>query len=105
MTYGSGNHSRPNLSISLSSNGERSVSSLEKEIMRLQEVLRERETEISALEESLKEAHDKSDTATSETSERGPGKIDVDLPILVNGASHEKADSAHLSPKTLGQFD
>jgi hypothetical protein len=33
---------------------ERSAVSLEKEIMRLQEVLRERETEISVLEESLK---------------------------------------------------
>ncbi|KAL1744355.1 kinesin [Schizophyllum fasciatum] len=105
MTYGSGNHSRPNLSISLSSNGERSVSSMEKEIMRLQEVLREREMEISALEESLKEAQDKSDMTSSELTEGKPRKIDVDLPIIVNGTSHENSDSVHLSPKTLGQFD
>lgn len=104
-TYGSGNHSRANLSISLPSNGtERSVPSLEKEIMRLQEVLRERESEITILEESLKEAHDRSDSATSESPETKPRTLDVDLPII-NGAHHDRQDSAHLSPKTLGQFD
>lgn len=51
-------YSRPNLSISLPgtlniSSGERSVTSLQKEVMRLQEVLKEREAEISALESSM----------------------------------------------------
>ncbi|KAF9013938.1 kinesin domain-containing protein [Cyathus striatus] len=53
--------SRPNLSVSLPGispgySNERSVSSLEKEIMRLQEVLKEREAEISVLEASLMES-------------------------------------------------
>ena len=48
---------RPNLSISLpiGPGHERSVPSLEKEIMRLQEVLKEREAEITTLEFALKE--------------------------------------------------
>jgi len=52
---------RPNQSTSLSYSGattpteQRSAMSMEKEIMRLQEVLREREAEFSALESSLKE--------------------------------------------------
>lgn len=48
---------RGNLSISLPIGPahERSVASLEKEIMRLQEVLKERESEISTLEVTLKE--------------------------------------------------
>ena len=49
--------SRANLSISLpiGPSHERSVASLEKEIMRLQEVLKERESEITSLETILKE--------------------------------------------------
>jgi hypothetical protein len=43
------------LTTSVPSYGERSVYSLEKEIMRLQEVLKEREAEITMLEESVKE--------------------------------------------------
>ncbi|OCB86667.1 kinesin [Sanghuangporus baumii] len=48
---------RPNLSISLpiGPGHERSVPSLEKEIMRLQEVLKEREAEITTLESALKD--------------------------------------------------
>ncbi len=50
---------RPNLSISLpighSTANERSVASLEKEIMRLQEVLKERESDIESLERTLKD--------------------------------------------------
>lgn len=49
--------SRSNLSISLpfGPGHERSVASLEKEIMRLQEVLKDRETEICQLENTLRE--------------------------------------------------
>ncbi|KAF8651435.1 hypothetical protein AX16_004736 [Volvariella volvacea WC 439] len=90
--------SRPNLSISLPSpalNGqERSVSSLEKEIMRLQEVLKEREAEISVLETSLRE---------SRIAEAAAPTPPVDSKVKVNGHS---ADPDHtLSPKTLNQFD
>ena len=93
--------SRPNLSISMpglspggSGSGERSVSSLEKEIMRLQEVLKEREAEITLLEESLKE--------------RDQGKSFVSSPegspvrSEANGAGNPE-DA--LSPKTLHRFD
>ncbi|EAU88724.2 kinesin [Coprinopsis cinerea okayama7 len=93
--------SRPSLSISMPSlsptTNERSVSSLEKEIMRLQEVLKERETEITLLEESLK---------ASERREK-------ELGILANGEGSQlerngadsDALSGVLSPKTLNQFD
>ncbi|KNZ78457.1 Kinesin-like protein KIF27 [Termitomyces sp. J132] len=75
-----------NLSTSLPSsssfNGsERSVHSLEHEIMRLQEVLKEREAEITLLEESLKER-----------------------PLLQPSGLNGTA-AATLSPKTLNQFD
>ena len=60
---------RPNLSISLpiGPGHERSVSSLEKEIMRLQEVLKEREAEIVTLETTLKSKEvEKRESARSE---------------------------------------
>ena len=98
--------SRPNLSISLPSpgshNNERSVSSLEKEIMRLQEVLKEREAEITELEASLKESQRARDS----------GSPDQDKTLLhVNGVNGFDAStvngskSAALSPRTLDQFD
>ncbi|KAF5380852.1 hypothetical protein D9615_004103 [Tricholomella constricta] len=93
---------RPNLSISLPSpspiNGnERSVGSLEKEIMRLQEVLKEREAEITLLEESLRQSQDEKATPALATS-----IIDEETPN-VNGKANGAA--ATLSPKTLNQFD
>ncbi|KAF9227741.1 kinesin-domain-containing protein [Gyrodon lividus] len=88
---------RPNLSISLSSiNGnvtpteQRSASSMEKEIMRLQEVLKEREAEIGALEATLKEKeHAESSPAINETSK--PSEAE-DLAM-------------HLSPTTMQKFN
>ena len=87
---------RPNLSLStptLSPGHERSVSSLEKEIMRLQEVLKEREAEITLLEESFK------------------GTQQYEKPV-VNGIANDQDRSEmngnpaeSLSPKTLYQFD
>ncbi|KDQ61130.1 hypothetical protein JAAARDRAFT_32135 [Jaapia argillacea MUCL 33604] len=94
---------RPSLSISLSQNGgispggnERSVSSLEKEIMRLQEVLKERESEIAALEISL-QAKDRADV------------LELSMPStpIANGDGHFSGASTpdvHLSPKTMNQF-
>ncbi|KAG5647313.1 hypothetical protein DXG03_000851 [Asterophora parasitica] len=89
---------RPNLSISLPStsliNGnERSISSLEKEIMRLQEVLKEREAEIGLLEESLKQSRD----------EKAPASTTPIVKEESNGKANGAA--ATLSPKTLNQFD
>ncbi|KXN86942.1 Kinesin-like protein KIF21B [Leucoagaricus sp. SymC.cos] len=86
--------SRPNLSISLSLavNGqERSTSSLEKEIMRLQEVLKEREAEIHSLEETLKE---------SQAAQMAPQ--DQAVPP---GNQAAIPDAIGLSPKTLNHFD
>ncbi|KAG1754309.1 kinesin-domain-containing protein [Suillus lakei] len=87
---------RPNLSISLSGvNGattpteQRSAVSMEKEIMRLQEVLREREAEISALESSLKE---KDQTAPTPMEPHALQSTETD-------------DLTHLSPKTIQKFD
>ncbi|PPQ98823.1 hypothetical protein CVT24_003377 [Panaeolus cyanescens] len=86
---------RPNLSISMPSLSpvahERSVSSLEKEIMRLQEVLKEREAEITVLEDSLKEIQQEK-LASGET------------PFSEIGTVSSTADIT-LSPKTLHQFD
>ncbi|TFK42468.1 kinesin domain-containing protein [Crucibulum laeve] len=97
--------SRPNLSISLPSmspvvqaHDQRSVSSLEKEIMRLQEVLKERESEISLLEESLRESQNEKSTATTTT------PIPVDDTPKVNGDAGIHLDD-NLSPKTMNQFD
>ncbi|KAG1778505.1 kinesin-domain-containing protein [Suillus placidus] len=96
---GSVSHSplhRPNLSISLSSvtgattpTEQRSAVSMEKEIMRLQEVLREREAEISALESSLKEKEEAAPTLVE------PHALQ----------STEADDLTHLSPKTIQKFD
>ena len=87
--------SKPNLSISLSSAAinanERSVTSLEKEIMRLQEVLSQREAEITLLESSLKEK------------ERVPPS-----PLPMTEEEHVDDDvspNSHLSPKTIHNFD
>ncbi|KAG1826831.1 kinesin domain-containing protein [Suillus subaureus] len=96
---GSVSHSpshRPNLSISLSSvtgattpSDQRSAVSMEKEIMRLQEVLREREAEISTLESSLNE---KEQTAPTPVEPHALQSIEAD-------------DLTHLSPKTIQKFD
>ncbi|KAG1891461.1 kinesin-domain-containing protein [Suillus subluteus] len=96
---GSVSHSpshRPNLSISLSSvtgastpSDQRSAVSMEKEIMRLQEVLREREAEISTLESSLK----------------GKEQV-VPTPVEPHAPQSTEADDlTHLSPKTIQKFD
>ncbi|GLB34798.1 putative kinesin motor, catalytic domain [Lyophyllum shimeji] len=94
---------RPNLSISLPStspiNGnERSVSSLEKEIMRLQEVLKEREAEITLLEQSLKESQEQKSAPLAPV----PDVADEAL-SNVNGKPNGPATT--LSPKTQNQFD
>lgn len=79
-----------------SPNSERSVASLEKEIMRLQEVLKEREAEIGTLEESLK------GKAT------GVSSLVQDIPPIpeVDDAENEISDPSlsELSPTTLQQF-
>ncbi|OSD08522.1 kinesin, partial [Trametes coccinea BRFM310] len=90
-------HSRPNLSISLPSVAvsptERSVASLEEEIMRLQDVLKEREAEISALETSLREKNEMNRHASSLAAElqRSPSET--------NGN-----EFVHLSPRTINHF-
>jgi len=94
---------RPALHISLPSTPvERSVSSLEKEIMRLQEVLRERETEITTLEQSLKKIQQKEQEQPTN-------------PVIVNGVVNHAEDGDDgasngevvdvLSPGTLDRFD
>lgn len=86
---------RPNLSISMPSLSpvahERSVSSLEQEIMRLQEVLKEREAEITVLEDSLKGIQQEKITNNGITIGEKLAQ-----PSTVDGA---------LSPQTLYQFD
>ena len=90
-------HSRPNLSISLPSVAvsptERSVASLEEEIMRLQDVLKEREAEISALEMSLREKNEMNGAPSSLAAElqRSPSESNGDAYV-------------HLSPKTINHF-
>ncbi|KAL4077254.1 hypothetical protein V8B97DRAFT_1413252 [Scleroderma yunnanense] len=88
---------RCNTSISISGfNGRstptepRSVVSMEREIMRLQEVLKEREAEIQLLEASLKDKEHTSSTAVFPTT--GQSSNDVDDP------------STHLSPTTAQKF-
>ncbi|KAK0482548.1 kinesin domain-containing protein [Armillaria novae-zelandiae] len=97
--------SRPNLSISVpngvSNHAERSVSSLEMEIMRLQDVLKERESEISVLENSLKQSRDDQSAASSPALATPADEISETLSTKVNGTS----PSIHLSPKTMGHFD
>lgn len=92
---------RPNLSISLSSvplnPNERSVMSFEKEIMRLQEVLKDREAEISVLEISLKESQE--------------SRVTTHVPTMIPNSNTSGPSGvstsydATLSPKTLNQFD
>ncbi|KAF6764027.1 kinesin [Ephemerocybe angulata] len=102
---------RPNLSISLPSlsptiNGnERSVSSLEKEIIRLQEVLRERETEITALEASLKESQRASlEAEAAASSVKGPALNGVNGFTRIDNGDAALLNAA-LSPRTIDQFD
>ncbi|KAJ2989604.1 hypothetical protein NUW54_g8731 [Trametes sanguinea] len=88
-------HSRPNLSISLPSVAvsptERSVASYEEEIMRLQDVLKEREAEIAALEIRVKnETNGYGDSLAAEL-QRSPSET--------NGN-----EFVHLSPKTINHF-
>ena len=65
--------------------------------MRLQEVLKDREKEISLLEESLKESqHDKRpNSAGSNSNQDDVCEVDEEPPMV----------DAKLSPKTLNQFD
>jgi hypothetical protein len=70
---------------------ERSASSLEKEIMRLQEVLREREAEIAHLEHSLK---DKGGTITPAT---------TNTPALSESPTAD--GSPYLTPYTVARFE
>ena len=93
---------RPNLSISMPSltpPNERSVASLEQEIMRLQEVLKDREAEITLLEESLKESQEDQVKILNEVE----GDEGQPTTIEVNGSSANP--DAALSPKTLNRFD
>ncbi|KAF5388989.1 hypothetical protein D9757_005088 [Collybiopsis confluens] len=106
---------RPNLSISLP-NGlahvtlpERSAISLEKEIMRLQEVLKEREAEISALEISLRDrsqSQTESQTSSPSLPSSQPAPHDLKLD-LVNGHGDELPASPerNLSPQTINRFE
>ena len=69
---------------------QRTVQSLEKEIMRLQEVLKEREKEISLLEG--REIDDQ--------------QLVTAKPPIVNGVVNDRDPTAdYLSPKTMGQFE
>ena len=81
---------RPNLSISLpiGPGHERSVSSLEKEIMRLQEVLKDREAEITTLESALRNK----DRSSKEHGD-------------VMGNGHRESHSSDLSPRLMSQFN
>lgn len=88
--------SRPNLSISLSNPNiaainphERSVNSLEQEILHLQEVLHQREAEITILETSFREQHTPSPMPIAEE-ERTEGVTGLD---------------SYLSPQTTGKFE
>jgi hypothetical protein len=93
-------HLSPNVSISFpsfSNQSERSVGSLEKEIMRLQEVLKEREAEITVLEDSLN-GRDERTAVTSPV----PNTIESGSPKLNGNSIHPDTT---LSPKTLYQFN
>ncbi len=95
ISYSPG-HSRPNLSISLPSVSisptERSVASLEEEIMRLQDVIKEREAEISALETTVRE--------------KNRQEVNGTVPVeSKRDASEPNGDAlVHLSPKTITNF-
>jgi hypothetical protein len=90
---------RPSLSISALpnfNNEQRSVASLEKEIMRLQEVLKEREVEIGVLEESLK-------ARPVGTSPLAP--VDIMITDSNGMLSPTESASATLTPDTMSQFN
>ncbi|KAF8636524.1 hypothetical protein AX17_003337 [Amanita inopinata Kibby_2008] len=90
---------RPDISTSLSPASpaqERSTQSLEKEIMRLQEVLKEREAEISLLEQSVKELQDEKSANAVVT------EVETRDLVKVNGDTSDS--DAHTSPKTSHQF-
>ncbi|KAJ6531244.1 hypothetical protein B0H19DRAFT_966715 [Mycena capillaripes] len=104
-------HGRPNLSISLPSSAaspvhanERSVHSLEKEIMRLQEVLKEREAEIAVLEGSLKESKTPA-SAPAMSNGHAVTFPPAKEPVTPPPAEEMSNPPAHLSPKTISQFD
>ncbi|EEB94454.1 hypothetical protein MPER_06730, partial [Moniliophthora perniciosa FA553] len=116
--------SRPNLSITLPLSGsnspftsyERSAMSFEKEIMRLQEVLKEREAEISALEQSLRESKGEaaagsvSATTSAATTRATPTETaattpDVEHAPAVKEGSGRVSPQEYLSPQTMHQFD
>ena len=77
----------------------RTVQSLEKEIMRLQEVLKERETEIGALETTLKELRNPPPkvTALHDVEEDDEEQV-------LEMSSQSGVESGKLSPATLGKF-
>jgi kinesin family protein 4/21/27 len=84
-------------SLNLSPTHERSIPSLEQEIMRLQEVLKDREREISLLEESLKESQQDKQPSSAGSDSNPDDVCEVDEEPLITDAM--------LSPKTLNQFD
>jgi hypothetical protein len=73
------------------------VTSLENEIMRLQEVLKEREAEISVLEGSLKQSQKDHVAVPTPIS----GQVDVEA-VKENG---NVPTVNHLSPKTMSRFE
>ena len=77
----------------------RTVQSLEKEIMRLQEVLNERETEIGALETTLKDLRNPPPkvTALHDVEEDDEEQV-------LEMSSQSGVESGKLSPATLGKF-
>ncbi len=75
----------------------RSVQSLEKEIMRLQEVLKEREAEIGALEGSLKQMKTQSKPRATSLTLNGTREEDED-------ATDNVKSSGRLSPTTMKRF-
>jgi len=77
----------------------RTVQSLEKEIMRLQEVLNERETEIGVLETTLKELKNPAPkiTALHDVEEDDEEQV-------LEMSSQSGVESGKLSPATLGKF-
>ena len=81
---------------------ERSVTSLEKEIMRLQEVLREREVEITTLEKSLKEGRQEQQQPVDPVIING---VDINHVEDGDGESTSAGEGLNLSPKTLNQFE
>lgn len=87
-------HSTPSISLSSPNGGStptehRSIVSMEREIMRLQEVLKEREAEIIALEVSLKEKE----------------QISAVAPSVTTVSTDATDPSTHLSPTTAQKFE